>query len=144
LFLPEKFEYGKAISMQLAAGNFSARMLFLLMFVTLGYVAVRLWSWGGKAAATFAVLTMAALAVIAFTHPLSALHNSAFITLSLALCTGHVTLFYKDIDGRMLLPAVGALAGLCLCPFSLGMGERLMVACTCISLYILYYGDLDP
>ncbi|MEZ0327134.1 MAG: hypothetical protein ACAH95_14640 [Fimbriimonas sp.] len=144
LFLPDKMDYGKAISIQLATGGFSARSLFLLMFVTLGYVGVRLWHWGAKGACTFAAFTMLTLGVIAFTHPFSKLHNTAFVALSISLCTGHAALFYRDIDGRLFLPAVGALAGLCLCPFSLGVGERLMVASTCVSLCILYYGDLDP
>ena len=144
LFLPDKFEYSTAISLQLYQGSFSARTLFVLMGLTLVYFSLRLWQWGSRAAALLAVGIVGTLGLIAFTHPLSSLHNSAFICLSLGLVTVHASVFYKDLDGRLFLPTVGALAGLALCPFNLGVGERVLVASTCVALNLLYYGELDP
>jgi hypothetical protein len=144
LFLPDRFDYSRAISLQLADGGKSAKLLFLLMGTTLAYFSARLWQWGSRSAAIVAMGIMATLAVIAMTHPRSSTHNTAFIGLAVGLCGIHASVFYKDLDGRLFLPTVGALCGLALCPFNLGMGERVLVASTCLALYLLYYGELDP
>ena len=144
LVFPDKFEYSKAISLQLAAGGWSARILFGLLFVTTAYLGVRLWVWGSRFASLCAILLFAVLLVIAFTDPLSPLHNTAFVFLSLGLCGGHAGLFYKDIDGRLFFPCAGALGDILLCIYNLGLGERLLVASSCIAVLVLYYGDLDP
>jgi hypothetical protein len=144
LFLPDKFEYSTAISMQLHQGGPSARLLFALMGLTLMYFALRLWQWGSKAGAFIAGVIVATLALIAFTHPLSGVHNGAFVCLSLGLVSMHFAVFYRDLDGKLFFPTVGALAGLAICPLNLGVGERVLVASTCVALNLLYYGELDP
>jgi hypothetical protein len=144
LFLPDKQNYSRAISMQLADGGLSARALFALMGVTLVYFAARLWQWGNRLSAYTASFILLALALIAFTDPRSGIHNGAFVTLAIGLCSIHAGVFYKDLDGRLFFPTLGALAGLAICPFNLGVGERVLVASTCLALYLLYYGELDP
>jgi hypothetical protein len=142
LVAPGDGQYSKAISIQLSQGGFSARALFFLMFLVLGYFASRLWAWGSRLAASVSIGTMAGLACIAFTNPFSQVHNTAFLFVAIASVFGNVALYFSY--SGIFLTSLGSLAGLMLCPFNLGVGERLLVASSCLSLAIIYYGDLDP
>lgn len=144
LALPARFDYDQAISFQLAEGALTARLLFALMFLTLGFLTVRLWRWECRLAsvATFAIAL--ALGIIATTDPLSGTHNQAFILLSLLVCAGHAGLYYAHMDARLLLTGLGSLLGLIACFRNLGMGERVLIASSCATLNVLYYDYFDP
>ncbi len=143
LLLPPGLRYGEAISFQLAEGAVTAQLLFGMMFVTLIYLGLRLAFWQQYLGALATLLMTGALSIIALTDPLSSTHNGVFILLCLMLCTGHVGVFCVHGDAKLLLTAVVALAGLVICKFSLGTGERMLVGSTCLALNVLYYDYLD-
>lgn len=144
LMVPDRLDYEQAISFQLAEGAISARLLFGTMFVTLAYLTVRLWLWRSRLTSAATLGIVAALATIATTNPASVTHNAVFVTLALMLLLGHTILFYAHLDPKLFCCALGSLLGIFVCPFNLGMGERMIIVSSCVTLNVMYYGYLDP
>src|ERR1044072_4969026 len=95
LAIPDRLEYDRAISLQLAAGGWSARLLFAAMLLTLTYMAIRLWNWRQTLAAATSIAMTAGLAVIAFTNPASSAHHSTFVCLAGGICATLALVTYR-------------------------------------------------
>lgn len=143
LLFPDRFDYRSAISDQFAQGSFTARALFGLMFLTLAVAAYRLWTWKRWAGVGLAVFAIALLSVISATDPQSSQHNAAFVGLTLVLLAAHANAWHLSTDGRILVAGLACLAGAVLCPFHIGLAERIIIASSCFSLSVLVLEYLD-
>jgi hypothetical protein len=143
LLLPDKFEFERAISLQFADGSITAMLLFALMFATLMYVAARLWTWKRYTGAVLATVAIVMLAVIAGTNARSVVHNATFIGLTAFLVAGHIYAWCFSTDGRIFLTGLACIGGAILCPFNLGLAERIIICSTCLTLNILILEYLD-
>lgn len=143
LVLPPGGAFDEAISFQLARGAPTAWLLFLLMGVTLGYVAVRLWHWNSRIWSIASCVTILGLVVIATTDPRSDAHNGMFVTMSGFMLLGQIGFFYGHLDYRLLPSALLALIAVFICFDHLGIGERLLILASLISLNVLVYGHID-
>lgn len=144
LVLPPDRAYDEAISFQLARGAPTAWALFVVMGVTLGYLAVRLWKWENRVWAIAAGLVILGLGMISVTNPYSGTHQGVFTTMCGAILLGHLGFFYGHLDYRLLPTAILAAVAVFLCFGHLGLGERLLVASSLVALNLLVYGHLDP
>ncbi|GEM_PF-2754773 len=143
LALPPGGRYDEAISLQLAHGAPSAWALFVAMGVTLGYLAVRLWSWENRAWAIAAGLVILGLGAIAVTDPYSSSHQDTFMALCGVILLGQFGFFYGHLDLRLLPTSVLTAVAIFLCFTHLGLGERLLIASSLAALNVLVYGHLD-
>lgn len=143
LAVPPGGAYDEAISLQLAHGAPTAWALFVVMGVTLGYAAARLWRWKNRVWAVAAGVVIVGLGLIAVTDPYSGTHQSIFVTISGAILLGHLGFFYGHLDFRLLPTAVLAVVAAFLCFGHLGLGERLLIGSSLAALNVLVYGHLD-
>ena len=94
--------YDVAISFQLAAGSLTAILLFALMALILIYFGVRLWFWGNTFSSIGAVLIAAAVGLMAFTNPFSAVHNLTFSAVTWCIVFGNAALYWSHLDIKLL------------------------------------------
>ena len=59
------------------------------------------------------------------------------------LMIGHLYLWSYSTDGRILFTGLACIAGAALCPFNLGLAERIIICSTCLTLNILILEYLD-
>lgn len=144
LALPDKFDYARAISFQLAEGGISAKLLFVAMHLLLLYMALRLLVWRQYLGAFTSIAMVIGLAIIAFTNPFSLLHNTAFIYLSIVTCTTLGLLSWLHSDMVLFVMTITAGIGFIVCFSQLGLGERILIASACVGMNSLYYNHLDP